>query len=62
MLKKFIYLIALLGVFASTVAQSVPRLTRAANELFENDRYLDATEYYEKIVSLDKRKELFEAR
>ena len=46
----------------SASAQSVPRLTRAADQLFENNRFLDATEYYEKIVSLDRRKELFEAR
>ncbi|MEM6643794.1 MAG: OmpA family protein [Bacteroidota bacterium] len=43
-------------------AQSVPRLRKVADELFKNSRFLDATEYYEKIVSLDKRKELFEAR
>ena len=44
------------------MSQSVPRLTKRADQLFDNDRYLDATEFYKKIVSLDKRQELFEAR
>lgn len=62
MFKKSLYIIILLFAFDGIFAQSVPRLTNAADELFENHRFLDATEYYEKIVGLDKRQELFEAR
>lgn len=61
-MRKYILVVFCLLTALCIQAQSVPRLTRAANQLFDNNRYLDATEYYEKIVSLDKRQELFEAR
>ncbi|MEQ9568335.1 MAG: hypothetical protein RLN85_21420 [Pseudomonadales bacterium] len=35
-------------------AQSVPRLLTMADELYQNDRYLEAIEFYEKAVGLDK--------
>lgn len=63
-ISKRVYLLVLISTLSSLMVsgQSVPRLTKAADELFENNRFLDATEYYEKIVSLDRRKELFESR
>lgn len=44
--------LAIASFFAA--AQSVPKLIRVADELFEADRYLDAIEFYEKIAGLDK--------
>ncbi|MEM7297401.1 MAG: tetratricopeptide repeat protein, partial [Bacteroidota bacterium] len=35
--------------------QSVPRLTKVADELYDNHRYLEAIEFYDKIVGLDKK-------
>ncbi|NQZ78203.1 MAG: OmpA family protein [Ekhidna sp.] len=40
-----------LGLFG----QSVPRLTRIADDLYDNHRYLEAIEFYQKISKLDKK-------
>ena len=36
------------------VAQSVPKMLRIADDLYENARYLEAIEFYEKISGIDK--------
>lgn len=35
-------------------AQSVPKLLEIADDLYQNDRYLEAIEFYERIVGIDK--------
>ncbi|NQZ79075.1 MAG: hypothetical protein HRT61_23600, partial [Ekhidna sp.] len=47
-------LIILILAFVA-VAQSVPRLTRIADDLYDNHRYLEASEFYDKISRLDKK-------
>ncbi|MEO9870990.1 OmpA family protein [Ekhidna sp.] len=36
------------------LAQSVPKLIKIADELYQNDRFTDAIEYYDKIAGIDK--------
>lgn len=38
----------------SASAQSIPRWTEAADELYDQHRYIEAIEYYEKIAGIDK--------
>ncbi|SNT24973.1 WD40-like Beta Propeller Repeat [Ekhidna lutea] len=52
MKKVLNVLIMLMSLFA--YAQSVPKLLGMADELYQNDRYLDAIEFYEKVVGMDK--------
>lgn len=49
-----ISVLLLLLISLSGVSQSVPRLLKMADDLYESDRYLDAIEFYEKIAGLDK--------
>lgn len=53
-MRSTIFFILILIAFHWGSAQSVPRLLNRANEMFEADRFLDAIEYYEKIVGIDK--------
>lgn len=47
-------MLLLLLVSLSVYSQSVPRLVKMADDLYQSDRYLDAIEFYEKIVGIDK--------
>lgn len=52
-----------MGVFLVTMmahGQSIPRLTEMADRLYENGRFLEAIEFYDKIASIDKKN--YEAR
>ncbi len=49
-----ISVLLLLLISLAGVSQSVPRLLKMADDLYESDRYLDAIEFYEKIAGLDK--------
>ncbi len=42
-------------VTLSLYSQSIPRLMEKADELFQADRFLDAIEFYDKIVGIDKK-------
>lgn len=46
------FFLTISSVFLS--AQSVPKLIRIADELYEAARYIDATEFYDKISGIDK--------
>jgi len=49
------FIVAVLTVISSlSFAQSIPKLTSIADTLFNNHRYLDATEFYRKISRIDK--------
>lgn len=41
-------------VFQLGMAQSIPLLERIGNELFEKKQYLEAIEFYDKVVGIDK--------
>ncbi|GAB4242357.1 MAG: hypothetical protein Tsb0034_19780 [Ekhidna sp.] len=53
-MRKYTSLILLLLSLA-VHAQSVPRMTKIADEYYDNDRFLEALEFYDKIASIDKR-------
>ncbi len=53
-MRAYIVLI-LFAISAVVSAQSVPKLIRIADELYDAQRYLDAIEFYDKISGIDKR-------
>ncbi|WP_370090432.1 OmpA family protein [Ekhidna sp.] len=57
MMRRITALLLLL-VSLSAFSQSVPRLLKMADDLYQSDRYLDAIEFYEKIVGIDKTNQL----
>ena len=57
------YFVLFLSVLSYSIsAQSIPKLIKIADELFEADRYLDAIEFYEKISGIDKQNHLAKFR
>lgn len=52
-MRAYLVLFLLVVSFAVS-AQSIPKLTSIANELFEAQRYKEAIEFYEKISGIDK--------
>ena len=53
-MKKILSLIAAMFLMTVLFAQSVPKLLEIADDLYQNDRYLEAIEFYERIVGIDK--------
>lgn len=53
-MKYSLLLIYLLTSFC-VLGQSIPRLTNMADRLYDNHRYLEAIEFYDKISGIDKR-------
>lgn len=53
-MRKFVSLLFLFLLVLQTYGQSVPRLLKRADQLFESDQFLEAIEYYEKAAGIDK--------
>jgi len=52
----YVLIVSILTISLATrvQGQSVPRLIEIADDLFDSERYIEAIEFYDKIVSLDK--------
>lgn len=61
-MKKILPAIVLSLICINAFSQSVPRLLSMADERFQNDRYFEAIEFYEKVVGLDKNNHLAKFR
>ncbi len=53
MRKVIVSVLSLLLAF-SVFSQSIPRLLKIADDLYQSDRYLEAIEFYDKVVGVDK--------
>ncbi|WP_421762827.1 OmpA family protein [Ekhidna sp.] len=61
-MKKILPAIVLSLLCFTVFSQSVPRLLKMADDRFQNDRYFEAIEFYEKVVGLDENNQLAKFR
>lgn len=54
-MKKIATIILLLTFFGNLYAQSIPKILKLGDEQFENNRYLEAIPYYDKVYAIDKK-------
>ncbi|WP_424961666.1 OmpA family protein [Ekhidna sp.] len=53
-MRKILSSIVAMCLVAVLFAQSVPKMLEIANDLYQNDRYLEAIEFYDRIVGIDR--------
>lgn len=53
-MRQLLIIFAFITLAGHVQGQSIPKLTSIADTLFDNHRYLDATEFYRKISKIDK--------